>query len=156
MPRTSAIAQGREAFARRNWREAYAQLSAADRELSLEPADLERFATAVWGQAQRVIRHVDARQPEEAARGFIDYWAGSGAYDAMEAHSRATVTAGMSKLRNEWLTAFEVQGATLEMLAAFSMPVQLVAGSHTTPAARAVVEVLRGIWPAAYAEIAGA
>jgi DNA-binding CsgD family transcriptional regulator len=48
MPRTSAIDQGREAFARRKWRDAYAQLSAADRELALEPADLERFATAAY------------------------------------------------------------------------------------------------------------
>ena len=48
MPRTSAIAQGHEAFARRKWREAYAQLSAADRELPLESTDLERFATAAY------------------------------------------------------------------------------------------------------------
>jgi hypothetical protein len=48
MPRTSAIDQGREAFARRRWREAYARLSAADRELPLKPRDLERFATAAY------------------------------------------------------------------------------------------------------------
>jgi DNA-binding CsgD family transcriptional regulator len=48
MARTPEIIQGREAFARRKWREAYAQFSAADRELPLEPADLERFATAAW------------------------------------------------------------------------------------------------------------
>jgi tetratricopeptide (TPR) repeat protein len=48
MPRTSAIAQGREACARQKWREAYAQLSAADRELPLEPTDLERLATAAY------------------------------------------------------------------------------------------------------------
>ncbi|WP_284735591.1 helix-turn-helix transcriptional regulator [Dongia deserti] len=48
MARPSAIIQGREAFARRKWREAYAQFAAADRELPLEPADLERFATAAW------------------------------------------------------------------------------------------------------------
>lgn len=48
MPRTSAIAQGREAFARRQWREAFAQLSVADGELPLEPADLEKFATAAY------------------------------------------------------------------------------------------------------------
>jgi DNA-binding CsgD family transcriptional regulator len=48
MPRTAAISQGLEAFAHRKWREAYAQLSAADHELPLEPADLERFATAAY------------------------------------------------------------------------------------------------------------
>jgi DNA-binding CsgD family transcriptional regulator len=45
---TPTLVQGREAFARQRWKEAYAQLSAADRELSLEPADLERLATAAY------------------------------------------------------------------------------------------------------------
>ncbi|WP_119459469.1 LuxR family transcriptional regulator [Rhodospirillaceae bacterium SYSU D60014] len=48
MARPPAIVQGREAFARQKWREAYAQLSAADSEPPLEPADLERLATAAY------------------------------------------------------------------------------------------------------------
>lgn len=111
----------------------------------------------IWDQAQRVIRYMDAGDPEEAARGFIDYWTASGAYDAMDQRLQATVTAGMSKVRDEWPTAFEPQGATLDMLAALSMPIQLVVGSNTTQAARGVVEALRGIWPeAVYGEIAEA
>jgi pimeloyl-ACP methyl ester carboxylesterase len=75
----------------------------------------------------------------------------------MDGRVQASVTAGMSKVHDEWLFAFEAQGATLETLAALSMPIQLVAGSNTTRAASDVVEVLRSIWPgAAYAEIAGA
>ena len=111
----------------------------------------------IWEQAQRVIRHVRAGNPEEAARGFIDYWVAPGAYDAMDGRVRASVTAGMSKLHDEWSFAFEAQGATLEALAALGMPIQLVAGSNTTRAAWDVVDVLRSIWPgAAYAQIAGA
>lgn len=48
MARTPAIVQGREAFARQKWREAYELLSTADGESPLEPADLERFATAAY------------------------------------------------------------------------------------------------------------
>jgi ATP/maltotriose-dependent transcriptional regulator MalT len=48
MAQAPAIVQGREAFARRKWREAYQLLSAADRESPLEAADLERFATAAY------------------------------------------------------------------------------------------------------------
>lgn len=48
MAQTAAIVQGREAFARQKWREAYELLSAADRQSPLEPADLERFATAAY------------------------------------------------------------------------------------------------------------
>jgi pimeloyl-ACP methyl ester carboxylesterase len=111
----------------------------------------------IWEVAQRVIRHVTAGNPEEAARGFIDYWVAPSAYDAMDERVRASVMAGMSKVHDEWLTAFEAQGATLEALAALSMPIQLVAGSTTTRAARDVLDVLRGIWPGAgYAEIPGA
>lgn len=48
MVRPPAIVQGREAFARQRWREAYARLSSADREAPIEVADLERLATAAY------------------------------------------------------------------------------------------------------------
>jgi len=48
MIHNDALEQGREAFARRQWKTVYAQLSAADGETSLEPADLERLATAAY------------------------------------------------------------------------------------------------------------
>ncbi|HEU5160036.1 MAG TPA: LuxR C-terminal-related transcriptional regulator [Streptosporangiaceae bacterium] len=41
-----AVSRGRAAFARRAWAEAYAQLSAADERVPLEPADLDRLAVA--------------------------------------------------------------------------------------------------------------
>jgi DNA-binding CsgD family transcriptional regulator len=78
MAPTPAIVQGREAFARQKWREAYAQFSAADRELPLELADLERFATAayllgedahattIWTRAHHQL--IDQGHVERAAR----------------------------------------------------------------------------------------
>ncbi|WP_265519835.1 LuxR family transcriptional regulator [Nitratireductor luteus] len=48
MAQTPSIVHGREAFARQKWREAYEQLSVADRQSALGPADLERFATAAY------------------------------------------------------------------------------------------------------------
>jgi DNA-binding CsgD family transcriptional regulator len=48
MAHTDALDQGRSAFARRQWPTACAQLSAADRDASFEPADLERLATAAY------------------------------------------------------------------------------------------------------------
>lgn len=44
----SALARGREAFARRAWSEAFAELSAADQELPLDPTDLTQLATAAY------------------------------------------------------------------------------------------------------------
>jgi len=43
-----ARARGRESFGRREWADAFAALSAADRETPLEPEDLERLATAAY------------------------------------------------------------------------------------------------------------
>ncbi|HEV7274857.1 MAG TPA: LuxR C-terminal-related transcriptional regulator [Devosiaceae bacterium] len=48
MARIAAIDQGREAFARREWRDAYQYLHAADLQSPLEPADLERLAAAAY------------------------------------------------------------------------------------------------------------
>jgi pimeloyl-ACP methyl ester carboxylesterase len=111
----------------------------------------------IFDQAQRHTRFVNAGDPEEAARGFIEYWGAAGAYDAMDERVRAPVTAGMAKLRDEWPTAFEAQEATLYALACLGMPIQLIAGGKTTLAAQGVIEVLRNIWPSAeYAEIVGA
>jgi DNA-binding CsgD family transcriptional regulator len=42
------LEQGRRSFERQRWADAYAQLSAADRETPLEPEDLERLATAAY------------------------------------------------------------------------------------------------------------
>ena len=43
-----ALDRGRESFGRRAWADAFAQLSAADRESPLEAEDLERLATAAY------------------------------------------------------------------------------------------------------------
>jgi DNA-binding CsgD family transcriptional regulator len=82
MTRTPAIAQGREAFARWKWRAAYAQFAAADRDLPLEPTDLERFATAAWllgkdAQATTIWmrahhQFIDRGKVERAAR--LGFW----------------------------------------------------------------------------------
>lgn len=72
------LERGRQAFAGREWKEAYRQLSAADAHLPLEPADLECLAqaayligsdteaTALFRRAHHVL--IDKGQPERAAR----------------------------------------------------------------------------------------
>ena len=46
MTMADALDRGRASFGRQAWGDAYAQLSAADREAALEPEDLERLAIA--------------------------------------------------------------------------------------------------------------
>lgn len=107
--------------------------------------------------ADRVIRYVRENDADEAARSFIEYWVGLGAYDAMDTTHRQAVRASIVKLPVEWPTGFEPYGATVAALSGLNMPIQLIGGSRTTPPARAVIDVLRGLWPrAAYAVIEGA
>lgn len=42
------LERGRESFRRRAWADAHDRLLEADREISLEPEDLERLATAAY------------------------------------------------------------------------------------------------------------
>lgn len=82
MVRISAAVQGREAFARQEWREAYLQFATADRAQPLEPGDLESFATAAWlvgEEAQAAIlwtrahhQLIDQGEVERAAR--LGFW----------------------------------------------------------------------------------
>jgi ATP/maltotriose-dependent transcriptional regulator MalT len=79
MANTDAIGQGRSAFGRRQWRAAYAQLSAADREASLEPADLECLATAAYlvGQDDEAVSLWTRVHHEWVERGNVEraaYW----------------------------------------------------------------------------------
>ena len=48
MTAAEALDRGRESFGRRAWADAFAQLSAADRESPLGAEDLERLATAAF------------------------------------------------------------------------------------------------------------
>jgi len=107
--------------------------------------------------ADRVVRYVDAGDPEEAARGFINYWVGPGGYETMSEELQASIAKGMAKVRQEWKSAFEPHGATIEKLAEFNFPILLISGTKTTSAAAAVTGVLKRIWPTAkHAEIEGA
>ncbi|HVL33331.1 MAG TPA: DNA-binding response regulator, partial [Actinomycetota bacterium] len=54
MQGAAALELGRDAFARRAWEDAFVHLSTADRDLSLEPDDIERLATAAYLTARDV------------------------------------------------------------------------------------------------------
>ena len=67
MTTADALQQGRASFGRRAWGDAYAQLSAASREVPLEPEDLERLATAAY------LTGRDADRVDIWARAHHDY-----------------------------------------------------------------------------------
>ena len=68
MTASDAVERGRAAFARRAWGEAYAQLSAADHDVSLDPEDLEHLAIA----AHLIGREADSAEIwARAYQGFL-------------------------------------------------------------------------------------
>jgi DNA-binding CsgD family transcriptional regulator len=81
---TDALRQGREAFRRRAWEDAYAQLSAVDADGGVPPEDLDRLARAAyltgrdpecedaWARAHRAF--LDANELQQAAR--CAFWLG--------------------------------------------------------------------------------
>ncbi len=113
----------------------------------LHPAGRNDEHAEIKAVADRVVQCFDAGDPEEASRGFIDYWVTEGAYDAMDERVRNAVIASMPKLRVEWPEAFQPWGATTAALRNVRVPVQLIRATRTTRAASAVIDLLQEIWP---------
>jgi DNA-binding CsgD family transcriptional regulator len=92
MTTADALAEGRESFERQAWADAFARLSAADRDTSLEPEDLVRLATAayllgkddesaaLWERAHHEF--LSRNEEERAAR--CAFWLGIGLLDRGE------------------------------------------------------------------------
>ncbi len=111
----------------------------------------------IRGVARRVVDQVERGDAEAAARGFIDYWVGPGAFDAMDPKVRSEVTQSMTKLTGEWRACFVAGQPTAADFAALTMPTLIVCAARTTLAARRTVEVLRRTLPNHhYGEIAAA
>ncbi len=99
------------------------------------------------------------RPPEDAARAFTDFWGGTGAFDALPRATRDYVVATIGRVAADFraLSHLAPGAVALGDLARVSMPVRLISGGATRPAARAVIDLLRQALPgAAWTEIAGA
>lgn len=109
---------------------------------------------AISARAVEFVRRGDS---EQAARGFIDYWSGPGAFDTMPAERQTATVNVMAKVGFEWEIAFSPAGASASELATLACPLQLIGGSDTKVPTAAVLQILREIWPAAgYSKISGA
>lgn len=83
-----------------------------------------------------------------AGRAFIDFWLGAGAWDAMPEQRRAPVAASMRPV-SHWADALFAESTRLHDLAALRLPVLLLGGSTSPPAASEVLRLLRHAWPQA-------
>ena len=117
---------------------------------------LGHSSSATGGQWRRLIERMRNRY-RLLARGFIDYWVGPGAFDAIDPEFRSEVTQSMTKLTGEWRACFVAGQSTAADFAALTMPTLIVCTVRTTLAARRTVEALRRNLPNHdYGEIAAA
>lgn len=102
------------------------------------------------------IELLDRGRVEAAARRFMDYWMGEGAWAATPQVRRPALAASMRAVRPEWHSAFN-EPAPLEALRAISAPTLLLTGAASTAAARAVARLVACVLPQVEVqELAGA
>lgn len=103
-------------------------------------ADGIRFAVA---DAQRALALGDEAA---AAKRFIDYWSGPGAWDATPP-ARQQAFANSARQVGRWGHALFNEATPLHAFRALDMPVLYLMGRDTTAAARAVAQLLCGVLP---------
>ncbi len=128
----------------------------------IEPVCFHLLEQSGDKQAFAEIRDVRDRQvalsragdDTAAAKGFVSYWMGPDAWDAMPAERQKAVADTMPKVANEWPGAFG-HTTRLEDYDDFKWPVLLVHAADTTRAAHAVMDLIASRLPhATRAEIA--
>jgi pimeloyl-ACP methyl ester carboxylesterase len=106
--------------------------------------------------AEGTVGAVRAGQPAAAARLFIDYWSGAGAWAGLPDHARAVVERSIPAVARHW-EAVLGDGMTLSDLPTFPVPTLLLAGDRGPRPARRVTELLAATLPeAVLGVIAGA
>jgi len=107
----------------------------------------EVLTTAARIRISLLVGHTD-----RAARHFIDYWAGSGAWDAMPLSRRHNVIARMPALARHFRALFD-DGMRRPELGRLRMPVLCLTGARTKASTRRIGELLRLAMPAAMHEM---
>jgi pimeloyl-ACP methyl ester carboxylesterase len=103
-------------------------------------ADGIRLAAASAAEA------VERGDHDEAARHFIDYWSGSGAWGRTPASRRQPVTYSIRDV-GSWAHALFSEPSTAESFRSLDVPVLYMTGSDTTASARGVARILTAILP---------
>lgn len=114
---------------------------------NLLPASSPQATLARW-VARSVEWHVGRGEPDHAARAFLEYWAGRGAYDASPADRRERFDAAIRKVPLDY-------GAILSgphdpaAYSAIRVPTLVMSGRRSVPATREIARRLAGAIPAA-------
>jgi pimeloyl-ACP methyl ester carboxylesterase len=103
--------------------------------------DVQRVAT---GMRERL----EASNAGQAARLFVDFWSGPGAWSALPAKQQQGVEIRMPSVIRHFDALF-AEPFPREQLAHMAMPMLFLSGSRTVPAARRIAQLLRAVLPLA-------
>lgn len=96
------------------------------------------------GIKEAVRRAVDALRDgdaDRAARHFIDFWMGDGAWDATPGPRKAAIIAATRNVAG-WADALVLEPEPLESFASLPMPAMLMTGGRSPPSGTAVARIL--------------
>ena len=108
----------------------------------LEEAGEHEALAEITDVRTRQVGLTAAGDNDGAARGFIDYWMGRGAWDAMPETARQAIAGAMPKVAAEWPGAMSPT-TCLADYASLPIPMMLVCAANTTKAARCVTDLIR-------------
>ncbi len=80
----------------------------------------------------------------DAARSFMNFWSGPGAYEAAPEHVQSYVMETVDRVADDWagMVAVPPEAPSLDDLSRLNMPCQLICGGKTRDSARAIVDLL--------------
>ena len=109
---------------------------------SPRPNDADGIRRAVADAAAAL----DAGDRFAAARSFLDYWSGSGAFDAIPEQRKPPLAAQVANVRR-WEHALLHEPTPLLAFASLDVPVLLLTGARSTTSARGVAKLLAPTLP---------
>jgi pimeloyl-ACP methyl ester carboxylesterase len=111
---------------------------------SAPPNDVDGIRDAVSAAVARLAQDDE----DGAARCFIDFWMGAGAWDRMPAERKPAMARSVRHVRH-WADALMGEPATLADLRGLAMPVLCMAGDRSPRSSLAVMELLLKALPQA-------
>ena len=112
------------------------------------PADVDGIRDAI----ARASACLDRGDGDGAARAFIDFWMGAGAWDSMPADRRPAMAQSVRNVRR-WAHALMTEPATLEDIASLRTPVAILTGGRSPRSSLSVAELLRATLPDVRSEV---
>jgi pimeloyl-ACP methyl ester carboxylesterase len=109
-------------------------------------------AQNVRAVADSMRRHLANDQLEASTQRFVDFWSGAGAWQALPEARRAALAARMPSVMGHFDALFH-DTLTRAQVARLGVPVLVMRGARTVPAARRIFELLRLALPSARYEV---